>query len=289
MMKKIFGFLSFIFSLVILFSCEPGRDENGDLLFGLNNDGTNGGGVSGNTRLLKKFTVTDPDGNVNTAIYTYNGTKLTSVVTNSTDNTSTKIDITYNLNLVSKIIHVNTDDNGQSITSTLNMVHNGNVLTNINEEQDFGSGEILKSNTTITYAGAKVLKIERNTFDNDTPPKLFSTITSDLTFSGENISKSIYTIAFAPIGPITMPPLIVTANFSAYDTMKNPFVQFPKELNIAYTFLDSGGVSVEGLNVNNPKVVHANGQTANYSYVYNSDGYPTSAVANVGTFTYEYY
>lgn len=291
-MNKILNIFGFLFCLLILFSCETNRDENGDYLHGVitNPEGGNpGGGNTGNSRLLKKFTAVDSDGIVNIADYTYTGTKLTSVATSSTDDSSTKINITYTGDLVTKIVHINKDDTGQMVTSTLNMVHNGNVLTKINEEQDFGAGEVLKSNTTITYNGTKVLKIERTTFDNDTPPTLFSTITSDLTFSGENMSKWIYTVAFAPKGPVTLPPLVVTANFSNYDTNKNPFFGFPKELNIANTFLDSGGVSVLGFSPNNPKTVKVDGQSANYVYLYNSAGYPVSAITDFGKFTYEYY
>ena len=70
-MKKLFGFLSFVFSLVILFSCEPGRDENGDLLFGVNNPGENGGGTTGIVKHLKSVTSKDDSGKTVTFNYTY--------------------------------------------------------------------------------------------------------------------------------------------------------------------------------------------------------------------------
>lgn len=63
-MKKIVGFLSFIFSLVILFSCEPGRDDNGDLLFGITPS-------KDTMKLLEQNTVPDSSFSISTFPHTH--------------------------------------------------------------------------------------------------------------------------------------------------------------------------------------------------------------------------
>lgn len=92
-MKKILGFLSFVFSLMILFSCEPGRDGNGDLLFGVQ-DPDHNGGSTGKVKLLKKMTVTDKDGAVSTINYNYNAGILNSVNLDE-DGKKADISLTY--------------------------------------------------------------------------------------------------------------------------------------------------------------------------------------------------
>ncbi len=276
-MKKTLHIFTLIFSIIILVSCEPSRAENGDLLNGLNEN------LTGNTttKLLKKLTVSDDSGSPVTINYFYDGIRLVSVTTS--DNSSS-YEITYDGDFISQIVYVNSDQ-GESVTSTLDLLYDGKILKKINEEQDT-NGEIIKSVTDITYDGMQLSQIKRTTFTNDTPPKEALILTSDLTFSGPNVSKWILTTeSKIPV----IPKIVLTANITSYDDKKNPFSQLPKEFNIATLHFETSGQSILGFCKNNPKKITVAGQTADYIYVYDSDGYPVLATVDDETLKYEYY
>lgn len=280
-MKKSVQILSFIFSLLIMFSCEPSRAENGDLLHGIKENNTE----NGTTKLLKKLTVNNNQGSAVTINYIYQGIQLTSITTS--DNSSS-YEISYNGDFINQIIHT-ASENGASVTSTLDLVYEEKILTKINEEQD-ENGEIIKSVTDITYDGEqRISKIKRTTFTNDTPPKKSLILTSELTFSEENISKWILTADSNPSSPIPVPPMVITTNLPSYDDKKNPFSGLPKAFNIAALYFEISGQAILGFSKNNPKKVTSEGQTGEYIYVYDSDGYPILSTVDDETLKYEYY
>ncbi len=80
-MKKIPGILTLILSLVILFSCEPSRDGNGDFLIGIN-QGENGTGEETSVgKKLKSVTSKNDAGEIITYNYSYLAGQLVNVTT----------------------------------------------------------------------------------------------------------------------------------------------------------------------------------------------------------------
>ena len=113
-MNKFFNILTLFFSIFILFSCEPGRAENGDLLFGVNGSSGSGGGGTTVSKKLKSVTVDDGT-DVITYSYTYNSDgKLTKL--KSSDN-SGNYELFYDANKSIDKITV-TQSDGSLITTT---------------------------------------------------------------------------------------------------------------------------------------------------------------------------
>ena len=81
-MNKILHVFSFLFAIMVLYSCESSRAENGDLLNGVNGGTESGPGSGGGTsddKVLKKVTSIDSDGIASVISYNYNAGKLTTV------------------------------------------------------------------------------------------------------------------------------------------------------------------------------------------------------------------
>ena len=116
------------------------------------------------------------------------------------------------------------------------------------------------------------------------------TMTSDLTYSGSNLSNWKYKILM-PLVPL--PTVEINATMSDYDTHVNPFGLLPEVFNIIAAHFETDTYAVMGFSANNYRkinvVTNADNQNANYVYTYDADGYPTKAVAaNLGTLTFQY-
>lgn len=293
-MKKYIGHFLFIFSLLLVFSCEPNRAENGDFLFGVQNPGEtgggNGGGNTGATKKLKKQTVVDPQGGISYFEYNYTGDQLTSVHSDI-DGDISDYTLKYTNNILTQLI-VKEDDGVDITTSTLDLVYqNGKLTSSVGRMVSQGT-EINKNVTGYTYYTDGTLKKISSSIQSDaevpgTYVELFSLV-SDFVFTGNNISTWKFTLTPAPIPPITVPPIIISANVSSYDTLKNPLATLPQAFTIAATHFMTDSNAAFGLSANNYKTINVEGESATYVYTYDADGYPTKAVSSNGTVTYEY-
>lgn len=223
-MKNIFGFFSFIFSLVILFSCEPSRAENGDLLFGINNSGESGGGTS-TSQLLKKIithSLNEDTGDYEdgTTVFTYQNNKLISV----SDDTSGLMTVEYNsANKISKMVSPG--------VLTAEFVYSGTTLSTITTTITGLSISV----TNYTFLGSKMVK-SITTTDYTFLPIPFKSYTEDTyEYQNNNIAKNTTKIGlFDPVsGEVIINPGSVVSVFE-YDTKKNPFTLLPLEYTLFY-------------------------------------------------------
>lgn len=287
-MKNILNFIALLFSALILFSCEPGRDENGDLLFGLDDP------KPIEELLLKKMTSTNSDDEISTFVYNYSGKQLTSVNIDE-DGLTSDILLTYDKGKISKLVMTELD--GSNMVSTMiDLIYTNGLLTSSNGKMESGGVEIFKTDTNFLYNGATLKKIEtiisqKNLEDSTTHVEAFKTV-SDVIFEGRNLSNWKMTVTTKSPSPIIIPPVVVEVKMSNYDAFKNPLGTLPKEFNIAGAHLLSGTNSIQGLSVNNYKTatIKADGTATevNYIYEYNATGYPIKATSDQGTLTFEY-
>lgn len=292
-MKHVLNIFALIFSALLLFSCEPSRDENGDYLFGVNpNSNINpGGGTSGSLKNLKSVTFDDGSGEKVTYNYTYAADKLIGVTTS--DN-SVSYTILYDNNLIDKITVVQ-DDTGITTTDFTLTYNNGQLV----EAKGVGSeegGNSFTNTLTATYTNNKVSKVLSKMvgIDSADPTVTYElfTLQSDITYAGNNISMWKFTTLFPATVPL--PAIVLTSTFSDYDNKKNPFNTLPEAFNIVSSLSGLDSTAVTGFSANNyGKVTVASdsdSQSATYTYTYDADGYPTKAVAsnNLGTLTFTY-
>lgn len=291
-MKKLISFLSFIFSLILLFSCEPGRAENGDLLFGVTGPNQNGGST-GQTKLLKKMTATDSSGEISTITYHYNSGILSSVNVDE-DGDQFDISLTYDKDKLSKMVMTQMDGS-TIIKTTSDLIYTNGKLTGSNGKMEAGGEETYRNETNFAYDIAGKLKmittsIRQEDIDNPGTYIEFSKQISELLFVGNNISS--WKMTTTVNAPINIPPIVFEVKLSNYDTFKNPLATLPLEFNIAGAHFLVGTNSVQGLSLNNYKTASIKtdgvGDSVNYVYIYDGDGYPTTATASQGVLKYEY-
>ncbi|WHF50974.1 hypothetical protein QGN23_11100 [Chryseobacterium gotjawalense] len=291
-MKKLFGFLSFVFSLAILFSCEPGRDENGDLLFGVNNPGETGGSgeTTGVVKQLKSVTSKEDTGETITYNYSYLLGKLVSV---KTSDNSISYSLSYDNNTVNKITIVQNE--GSAITTTdFAVTYNNGKFVEAKGTGKEDTGNSFTNTITANYTNNKVSKILSKMAGIDTADPAVTydmfTLQNDITYTGNNISTWKFSTIFPATPPIIIPPIVISSAFSDYDTKINPFNTLPQAYNIVSSLYGFNSFAVTGFSANNYRKVAAEGQSLTYVYTYDADGYPTKAVAsgNLGTLTFVY-
>lgn len=278
--------------MLMLSSCVPNQDENGDFLHGVEFDPTTTtpgtGGSNGTVKNIKKVTTVDVDGEIIIANYNYTNNKLTSIT--SSDN-SFSYNITYNGDQISKIVYKTIDDTGADATDTQNLTYSGENLVKSEGSATSAGAVFQKSSTNYTYNSNKIKQIITVINDESNAVKLF-TIQTDYTFSGNNVSSMKYTLTTEPQGPITVEPIILNAGYSNYDTNKNPYNNMPTAFKVFSSQFDlSSGLAI-GLAVNNAKTFkltsNVESLTANFLYSYDSDGYPIIGTSSQGTIAYEY-
>ena len=292
-MKKLLYIFPTLISLMLVFSCQPGRDENGDLLFGLDSNPPSGGGTgggSGTAKYLHKVTAPDDAGGTYTLTYNYALGKLTSV--RSSDN-SMSYDLTYDGNNISKVKIVQ-NDGGPVTTINYDISYTNGKFTEAKGKGVEDSGNSFNNTITASYADGKVSKIvsKMQGIDIADPTVTYDmfTVQNDITYSGNNISVWKSTMSTPPMPPITIPPIVITANLSDYDSYKNPFHTLPEVFNILSSVFGTESSAVTGFSVNNYKKISVEGQAVTYTYTYDADGYPSKAVGSggAGTLTFEY-
>ena len=269
-MKRIFGGLSFIFSLVILFSCEPGRDENGDLLFGV---------IPPNQKaVLKKISthLKDEDSGEwknSTINYDYTDKKMVSYIEGSGESTI----VTYNSDnkiseLSSKgktVVFEYVDDKVYKITTTIPGVST--------------------MNTTYKYTGKQLIQsVSIQEASLAVPTKRY--VERSYEYSGLNISKAVIKNGvYSADGILQMNPLAKTSTFS-YDAKKSPYQLLPTEFTIYLAGFAPHGAALLSAN-NFIKMSTAGGTTptsTTYTYLYDKANYPLEMKAGEEFITYEY-
>lgn len=289
-MNKVLSILTFFFSIVILFSCEPNRDANGDYLIGVNQPNGNTGGTGGTVKQLKSVTSKDDTGGTITYNYNYLAGKLAGVTTS--DN-SVSYTLSYDNNNINKIGIIQND--GSIITTTdFTITYNNGKFVEAKGIGKEDTGNSFTNTITTTYANNKISKILSkmvgiDTADPNITYEIF-TLQSDITYTGNNISTWKFSTAFPATPPITIPPIVISSTFSDYDTNFNPFNTLPESYNIVSSLYGFDSAAVTGFSANNYKKIAVDGQSATYVYTYDADGYPTKAVAsnNLGTLTFVY-
>ncbi|MBU8883555.1 hypothetical protein KSK37_10710 [Kaistella sp. DKR-2] len=299
-MKKALHIFSFLFSLVVLFSCEPSRAENGDFLNGVDGTGTGsgsgsgtGGGGTGVVKQLKSVTAKDDTGETITYNYTYTSGKLISV--KASDN-SVKYDLSYDGSSINKITVVQNE--GTTVTTTnFTLTYSNGKFVEAKGTGTESTGSSFKNTITATYTDNKISKILSKMVGIDSADPNVSydmfTLQSDITYTGNNIASWKFSTAFPPMPPITIPPIVITSAFSDYDSKINPFNTLPEAYNIVSSLYGLESTAVTGFSANNYKKITVSSgtdtQSATYTYTYDADGYPLKASAgSMGTLTFEY-
>lgn len=289
-MKNISYYLSLIFGILMLSSCDPNQDGNGDFLIGVDYDPTTGnnGGTNTTIKNIKKVTTIDDSGEKVIATYNYSGTKLTGV---TSDDNSFKYTISYTVDQISKVDYESVDDtSGERTLNSQDLTYSGGKLAASKGSSKVNGTVVYQSSTTYNYTGDKIKNIITKVKDDTNTTEIF-TIQTDYTFNGNNVSGMKYTVSTAP-GPVTVDPIVFTTTFSNYDTFKNPLGTLPMAFKLVSSHFDLENNVVSGLSANNAKTMKATTNvesiTTNLNFAYDTDGYPILGTSSNGTVAFEY-
>lgn len=274
-MKKI-CFL--IFVLFIIASCSPNQDINGDYLRG----------VSYTTiKNVKTVTTVGAAGDEIVATYNYTGGQLTSVT--SSDN-SFSYQLTYTGDDITKILYKSVDDTGKDITNTQVLTYSAGKLTKSEGDVVFAGSGTFTSSTIYSYDGDKIKSIITKVKDKATSSERY-TIQTDYGFSGSNVSNFKYSLTYAA-GSIIQPPIILNITLSNYDSYKNPLGTLPMAFKLVSAQFDLENNALYGFSKNNCKrtniKTNTDNTTVNFSYSYDTDGYPILGTSSAGTVSFQY-
>ncbi len=293
--------LYYIFGFFVLSACSPNQDADGDLLNGVDYDWTNtdGGNNGGTTpsKLLKTVTINDA-GEVVTYTYTYNANKKLTGIT--TDDNNLKINITYLASgNIGKIVR--TENNmGTVSTEEIVPVYTGGKIDKTNVTH-IENGKSIKSVGTVTYNSNGWPSAVKEDIYDESNTKIAANFASTFTYSGNNITKWNFKSSFATGLPVPvfdfLQEMELTADLSEYDDKINPYNLLPKDYLIATVHAEADASSITGFAKNNAKkigitVVFAGTPMADSQsvvYIYDKDGYPTTATSKdvVTKFVYQ--
>src|SRR5690606_21428743 len=115
------------------------------------------------------------------------------------------------------------------------------------------------------------------------------TLKSELSYSGFNISKWVYTIDDASIPGS---PVVTTTNYSDYDTHQNPFRTLPVPLILSNVHHEGHLVGISALSISNYKTMtvqsSAGSHTENVVLAYDSEGFLETSKQAGTTLYFEY-
>ena len=297
-MKNFIPIFLLLFGALFLFSCDSKRTDEGDLLFGLNDTPISDDPPTSteHTKLLSKYVFTSIDGYKTTATFTYSaGVLISSKLVEEEEETTTNFSLVYNGSALSQI-NITSDDGTGVVEIKLPLHYENGKLISANGTVGSGTETLPIENLFQYNASGKLVKAVTNfkgpSMDNPDEMVTFNFLESNLQYSGNNLSYWKLTTGFPPVGPITIPPIVIETTFSNYDTNKNPFNSLPEVFNIATAHFTSSSVGPIGISKNNFKKMNvlAMGvtQAANYAYEFDGAGYPTKGTTEQGTITYEY-
>ncbi len=281
-MKKI-CFLIFVLSIST--SCSPNQDINGDYLLGVSY--SSNGGTNATIKNVETVTTVDAAGDKIVATYNYTGGQLTSVT--SSDN-SFSYQLTYTGDDITKILYKSVDDTGKDITNTQVLTYSAGKLTKSEGDVVFAGSGTFTSSTIYSYDGDKIKSIITKVKDKATSSERY-TIQTDYGFSGSNVSNFKYTLTYAA-GSMTQTPIILNITLSNYDSYKNPFGTLPMAFKLVSAQFDLENNALYGFSKNNYKTTNiktnTDNTTVNFSYSYDTDGYPILGTSSAGTVSYGY-
>ena len=275
-MKKI-CFLIFVLSIST--SCSPNQDINGDYLRGVS--------YSSTIKNIKTVTTVGAAGDKIVATYNYTGGQLTSVT--SSDN-SFSYQLTYTGDDITEILYKSVDDTGKDITNTQVLTYSAGKLTESEGDVVFAGSGTFTSSTIYSYDGDKIKSIITKVKDKATSSERY-TIQTDYGFSGSNVSNFKYSLTYAA-EPIIQPPIILNITLSNYDSYKNPFGTLPMAFKLVSAQFDLENNALYGFSKNNYKTTNiktnTDNTTVNFSYSYDTDGYPILGTSSAGTVSFQY-
>ncbi len=281
--------LYYIFGLLIVSSCSPTEDSNGDFLRGVDYV-TEVGGNNSTVKNIKKVTSIDDIGDRIVANYNYTGGKLTSV---TSDDNSFTYTLTYSGENISKIVYKNLDpSSGNTTINTQDLSYLSGKLVKSEGKTTTSSGTVIYvSSTNYNYASDKIKSIVTKIKDGTNTTEMF-TLQTDYTFAGNNnLTNFKYSLTSAP-GPVTTSPIVITTALSSFDSNKNPLGTLPLAFKLVSSHFDLDNNVVSGLSVNNYKtakvITNTETLTANFNYTYDKDAYPISGTSAMGTVIFEY-
>ena len=281
-MKKI-CFLIFVLSIST--SCSPNQDINGDYLLGVSY--SSNGGTNATIKNVETVTTVGAAGDKIVATYNYSGGQLTSVT--SSDN-SFSYQLTYTGDDITEILYKSVDDTGKDITNTQVLTYSAGKLTKSEGDVVFAGSGTFTSSTIYSYDGYKIKLIITKVKDKATSSERY-TIQTDYGFSGSNVSNFKYSLTYAA-GPITQAPIILNITLSNYDSYKNPFGTLPMAFKLVSAQFDLENNALYGFSKNNYKTTNiktnTDNTTVNFSYSYDTDGYPILGTSSAGTVSFQY-
>ncbi|WP_027377041.1 hypothetical protein [Kaistella palustris] len=261
-MKSLLPIFSLLFSAVVLWSCEPGRDENGDFLFGV--DPGSGGTPVTASRLLKKMSsheLNEDTGEWEDSDITYNYTdrKLVSYTENGGEPTV----FTYNAN--NRISGLS--NSGQSASFEYSGSTLSKIVTTIPEFATITS-DFTYTNAQLT----KTVSVQEYTFP--VPSKLY--IETTYAYTGANMTTATVKSGMYVNGELQLSPEIQVLTFE-YDTKKSPYQLLPREFILFLTGIGPQGAAYLSAN-NFTKFTSTVGPVSDvsaFTYTYDSQNYPT--------------
>ena len=190
------------------------------------------------------------------------------------------------------------DDGAITTTTKFTISYNNGKFVEANGTGTENTGNKFTNKITPTYTNNKISKIVSKMvgIDSADPTILYDlfTLTSDITYTGNNISTWKFSTAFPLTPPISIPPIVFDTTLSDYDTKTNPFNTLPEVYNIISSLYGFDAAAVIGFSANNYRKItvstQGDTQSATYIYTYDADNYPVKGVAsnNLGTLTFEY-
>ncbi len=271
-MKKLLYILGTVLSVVVLFSCEPGRDENGDLLFNVNEPS-----YDWEPRFLSKV---EESAGGNTT-YSYDGANRL-IEVNSTQNSASRFKFNYvSDSLISAAVAY--QDSTGIFTSDFTFEYNTDKLVSK------ATGIVKKGNNKVSDF---IIKVEYN--GNKQPSTINSTLTpvstpadsihikNELGYSGDQLTTWRKTIASSGTDSDE------TITFNVFDNNPNGFAQLPMVYRILSTVYNEGPWAVAGFSRNNFTKITMDGESAEFTYQYDQKKYPTEASTTGKKFTFSY-
>ena len=245
------------------------------------------GGTNATIKNVETVTTVDAAGDKIVATYNYTGGQLTSVT--SSDN-SFSYQLTYTGDDITEILYKSVDDTGKDITNTQVLTYSAGKLTKSEGDVVFAGSGTFTSSTIYSYDGDKIKSIITKVKDKATSSKRY-TIQTDYGFSGSNVSNFKYTLTYAA-GSMTQTPIILNITLSNYDSYKNPLGTVPMAFKLVSAQFDLENNALYGFSKNNYKTTNiktnTDNTTVNFSYSYDTDGYPILGTSSAGSVSYEY-
>lgn len=252
--------LSTLFFSLLIISCTPDTSAFRDLSPSDGGNGTGTGGGTGATgKLIASYVEKDLSNNsTDTFTFTYDGNILKNI---SNTNKTSYADFTYDSS--NKLIGVTRL--AAKETSVYTLQYTGTQLTKVNAVKTYNT-DITMVDTDYSYSNGKLSSVNSKYYD---AGAFSGSVISNYVFSSNNLSQ--YTIASKDENGNVL--IGFNFNLSNYDTKKNPFSSFPKEL--IYTLANDGlqEYYILGLSANNCTKVTGDANT-DITYTYDSDAYP---------------